>query len=120
MLLSCKLPMQMVMGKRRNGLTSEQYCWLCSSPLHSSWAWDRCRARAPLPYLGISGSCCGGRSNSWDGGLPLKRKVSPEEFADELERHLDGTDNDNDWDRTSSVRTGIVRGFRACKSSTAS
>jgi hypothetical protein len=36
--------------------------------------------------------------------LPLKRKVTPEEFADELERHLQGTDNDDDWDRTSSVR----------------
>jgi hypothetical protein len=36
--------------------------------------------------------------------LPLKRKVTPKEFADELERHLQGTDNDDDWDRTSSVR----------------
>jgi hypothetical protein len=36
--------------------------------------------------------------------LPLKRRVTPKEFADELERHLHGTDNDDDWDRTSSVR----------------
>jgi hypothetical protein len=35
--------------------------------------------------------------------LPLKRKVTSKEFADELERHLQGTDDD-DWDRTSSVR----------------
>jgi hypothetical protein len=36
--------------------------------------------------------------------LPSKRKVTSQEFADELERHLHGTDNDDDWDRTSSVR----------------
>ena len=36
--------------------------------------------------------------------LPIKRKVTPEEFANELERHLQGTDDDDDWDRTSSVR----------------
>lgn len=36
--------------------------------------------------------------------LPSKRKVTPQEFADELDRHLNGTDNDDDWDRTSSVR----------------
>lgn len=36
--------------------------------------------------------------------LPIKRKVTPKEFAGELERHLEGTDNDDDWDRTSSVR----------------
>ena len=35
--------------------------------------------------------------------LPLKRKVTPKEFADELERHLHGTDDDA-WDRTTSVR----------------
>lgn len=35
--------------------------------------------------------------------LPSKRKVTPEEFDDELERHLQGTDDDDDWDRTSSV-----------------
>jgi hypothetical protein len=38
-------------------------------------------------------------------GLPLKqRKVTPEEFADELERHLVGMESDGDWDQTSSVR----------------
>jgi hypothetical protein len=36
--------------------------------------------------------------------LPFRRKITPQEFANELERHLDGTDNDDDWDRTSSVR----------------
>jgi hypothetical protein len=36
--------------------------------------------------------------------LPLKRKVTPQDFADELERHLQGADNDDDWDRTSSAR----------------
>ena len=36
--------------------------------------------------------------------LSLKRKLTAKEFADELERHLQGTDNDDDWDRTSSVR----------------
>ncbi len=36
--------------------------------------------------------------------LPLKRKVTPLEFADELECHLNGTDNDDGWDRTSSVK----------------
>ena len=37
-------------------------------------------------------------------GLPLKRKVTPEEFADELERHLVGMGSDDDWDQTCSVR----------------
>ena len=36
--------------------------------------------------------------------IPSRRKISPQEFANELERHLDGTDNEDDWDRTSSVR----------------
>jgi hypothetical protein len=35
--------------------------------------------------------------------LPIGRKVTPEQFADELQRHLNGTDNDDDWDQTSSV-----------------
>lgn len=35
--------------------------------------------------------------------LPLKRKVTPEQFADELERHLLGTEGPWDWDDTSSV-----------------
>lgn len=36
--------------------------------------------------------------------LPIKRKVSLESYADELERHLLGQDDDDEWDRTSSVR----------------
>jgi len=36
--------------------------------------------------------------------LPFRRKITPLEFAGELERHLDGRDNDDEWDRTSSVR----------------
>jgi hypothetical protein len=36
--------------------------------------------------------------------LLSRRKVTPQEFADELERHLHGTGNDDDWDQTSSVR----------------
>jgi hypothetical protein len=36
--------------------------------------------------------------------LPFpKRKVTPEQFADELERHLLGTEGDWDWDDTTSV-----------------
>jgi len=35
--------------------------------------------------------------------LPLKRKVTPEQFADELERHLLGTEGPWDWDDTTSV-----------------
>jgi hypothetical protein len=36
--------------------------------------------------------------------LPIRRKVTPEEFANELQHHLDGTDKDGDWDRTTSVK----------------
>ena len=36
--------------------------------------------------------------------LPIGRRVSPSEYADELERHLRGTDDDGEWDRTVSVR----------------
>jgi len=36
--------------------------------------------------------------------LPVKRKVSPSEYADELERHLCGKDADHEWDTTTSVR----------------
>jgi hypothetical protein len=36
--------------------------------------------------------------------VPIGREVSPAEYADELERHLRGTDNDDEWDRTASVR----------------
>jgi hypothetical protein len=35
--------------------------------------------------------------------LPSKRKVTPEQFADELERHLLGTEGKWDWDDTTSV-----------------
>ncbi len=36
--------------------------------------------------------------------LPIKRRVSPQDYADELERHLLGTDGVFDWDRTTSVK----------------
>jgi hypothetical protein len=35
--------------------------------------------------------------------LPIKRKVTPEQFADELEKHLLGTDGPWDWDDATSV-----------------
>ena len=35
--------------------------------------------------------------------LPIKRKVTPEQFADELESHLLGAGGPWDWDDTSSV-----------------
>jgi hypothetical protein len=35
--------------------------------------------------------------------LPIKRKVTPERLADELERHLLGTEGKWDWDDTTSV-----------------
>lgn len=35
--------------------------------------------------------------------LPQKRKVTPEQFADELERHLLGTEGPWDWDDATSV-----------------
>ena len=35
--------------------------------------------------------------------LPIKRKGTPEQFADELERHLLGTEGKWDWDDTTSV-----------------
>jgi hypothetical protein len=35
--------------------------------------------------------------------LPIKRKVTPEQFADELEGHLLGTGGRWDWDDTTSV-----------------
>lgn len=35
--------------------------------------------------------------------LLFKRKVAPEQFADELERHLLGTEGPWDWDDTTSV-----------------
>ena len=36
--------------------------------------------------------------------LPSGRNISPQQYADELERHLRGEDSDDDWDRTGSVR----------------
>jgi hypothetical protein len=41
--------------------------------------------------------------------LPSKRKVTPEQFADELERHLLGTGGPWDWDDTTSVRIADPR-----------
>jgi hypothetical protein len=35
--------------------------------------------------------------------LPSKRKVTPEQFADELEMHLLGTEGPWDWDDTTSI-----------------
>ena len=35
--------------------------------------------------------------------LPIKRKVTPERFADELDKHLLGTEGPWDWDDTTSV-----------------
>ena len=35
--------------------------------------------------------------------LPMKRKVTPEEFADELEKHLLGTEGKWDWDDVTSL-----------------
>jgi len=35
--------------------------------------------------------------------LPIKRKVSPEQYADELEGHLLGNEGAWDWDDTTSV-----------------
>ena len=35
--------------------------------------------------------------------LPIKRKVTPEQFADELDTHLLGTGGPWDWDDTTSV-----------------
>ena len=38
-----------------------------------------------------------------------KRKVTPEQFADELERHLLGTEGPTDWDRMTSVTVADER-----------
>jgi hypothetical protein len=35
--------------------------------------------------------------------LPIKRKVTPHQFADQLERHLLGTEGKWDWDDTTSI-----------------
>jgi hypothetical protein len=41
--------------------------------------------------------------------LPSKRKVTPEQFADELEKHLLGTEGKWDWDDATSVRIADPR-----------
>jgi hypothetical protein len=41
--------------------------------------------------------------------LPIKRHVTAEQFADELERHLLGTEGPRDWDDTISVRIADPR-----------
>ena len=41
--------------------------------------------------------------------LPIPRKVTPHEFADELERHLQGTEGPWDWDDATSVRIADKR-----------
>jgi len=41
--------------------------------------------------------------------LPLKRKVTAEQFASELEEHLLGTEGAWDWDDTTSVRIADER-----------
>lgn len=41
--------------------------------------------------------------------LPTKRKVTPEKFADELEKHLIGTEGTWDWDDAISVRISDER-----------
>jgi hypothetical protein len=41
--------------------------------------------------------------------LPIKRQVTPEQFADELERHLLGSGGPWDWDDTTSIRIADER-----------
>src|SRR5258708_37396169 len=41
--------------------------------------------------------------------LPFKRKVTPEQFADELERHLLGTGGTWGWDDTTSAAIADTR-----------
>ena len=41
--------------------------------------------------------------------LPIKRQVTPEQFADELESHLLGTGGPWDWDDTTSIRIADER-----------
>jgi|SRR5579859_2335677 len=41
--------------------------------------------------------------------LPIKREVTPEQFADELESHLLGTGGPWDWDDTTSIRIADER-----------
>ena len=64
---------------------------LVSTILHNGW-WAILLPIATVgAFLGIA-------------ALPIGRNISPEQYADELERHLRGEDNDDDWDRTGSVR----------------
>jgi len=67
-LVSGKLPMQMVIGTRHDEFSSKQRLWLCGSPRHTNWTWSRCCARASLPCLGGHGSCCGGRRDARGSG----------------------------------------------------
>jgi hypothetical protein len=41
--------------------------------------------------------------------LPFSRKVTPEEFADELEQHLLGTEGKWGWDDATSIRISDKR-----------
>ena len=41
--------------------------------------------------------------------LPIPRKVTPEEFANELKRHLQGTEGEWDWEDATSVRIADKR-----------
>lgn len=45
----------------------------------------------------------------FNAALPIKRKVTPEQFADELESHLLGTGGPWDWDDTTSIRIADER-----------
>src|SRR5437899_11887390 len=41
--------------------------------------------------------------------LPIRRKITPQQFADQLESHLLGTDGDWGWDDATSVRLADER-----------
>ncbi|MGA8539519.1 MAG: hypothetical protein WB566_08460 [Terriglobales bacterium] len=41
--------------------------------------------------------------------LPIKRKITPQAWADELEKHLLGTEDPYDWDDATSVRLADER-----------
>jgi hypothetical protein len=41
--------------------------------------------------------------------LPTKRKITPQAWADELEKHLLGTEGPYDWDDATSVRLADER-----------
>jgi hypothetical protein len=65
---------------------------LISSALHS-WTW-LFAVRAALVVLGIIIGAF---------GRGEKRSITPHELADELERHLVGSEGQYDWDHTTSV-----------------